>query len=133
MKVHAVIFTFLLSGMTVCFSQNSELKASMQRGVEIYSDFCASCHLEQGEGIAHTFPPLAQSDYLMENREASIRGVKYGQQGEIIVNGVTYNNIMAPLGLDDQEVADVMNYIMNSWGNASERMVTLKEVESIQK
>lgn len=133
MKVHFVIFTFFLSGVTICFSQNSELKASMQRGNEIYSDFCATCHLEQGEGITHTFPPLAQSDYLMENREASIRGVKYGQQGEITVNGVTYNNIMAPLGLDDQEVADVMNYIMNSWGNTSEKMVTLKEVETIQK
>jgi len=133
MKVYFVIFVFFSLGISTCFCQNSEIEASMQRGSEIYSDFCASCHLEQGEGITYTFPPLAQSDYLMENREASIRGVKYGQQGEITVNGVTYNNIMAPLGLDDQEVADVMNYIMNSWGNSSEEMVTLKEVENIQK
>lgn len=105
----------------------------MQRGSEIYADFCVACHLEKGEGVANTFPPLAESDYLVKNREASIRGVKYGQQGEIVVNGVTYNNAMAPLGLEDEEVADVMNFVMNSWGNTQEKMVTIEEVEAIQK
>lgn len=94
-------------------------------------DFCVTCHLENGEGVAHTFPPLAQSDYLKNNREASIRGVKYGQQGELTVNGVTYNNVMAPMGLEDNEIADVMNYIMNSWGNWSDKLVTTDEVEAI--
>jgi len=105
----------------------------MQRGSEIYADFCVTCHLEKGEGVANTFPPLAESDYLIKNREASIRGVKYGQQGKIIVNGVTYNNAMAPLGLEDEEVADVMNFVMNSWGNTQDKMVTLEEVEAIKK
>lgn len=105
----------------------------MQRGSEIYADFCVTCHLEKGEGVLHTFPPLAAADYLMENREASIRGVKYGQQIEIVVNGVTYNSAMPDPGLEDEEVADVMNYVMNSWGNTQDKMVTLEEVEAIQK
>ena len=105
----------------------------MARGSEIYADFCVTCHMEKGEGVENAFPPLAASDYLAKNREASIRGVKYGQQGEIVVNGVTYNSTMAPLGLEDEEVADVMNYIMNSWGNSNDVMVTLEEVEAIQK
>nr|MUH41091.1 cytochrome c [Zobellia laminariae] len=105
----------------------------MQRGSEIYADFCVTCHLEEGEGIIGTFPPLAKSDYLAQNRETSIRGVKYGLQGEITVNGVTYNNIMTPLGLEDDEIADVMNYIMNSWGNFSDKTVTIEEVEAIEK
>ncbi|MGJ8736596.1 c-type cytochrome [Zobellia laminariae] len=118
-----------------CFGQAQEsvLAESMQRGSEIYADFCVTCHLEEGEGIIGTFPPLAKSDYLAQNRETSIRGVKYGLQGEITVNGVTYNNIMTPLGLEDDEIADVMNYIMNSWGNFSDKTVTIEEVEAIEK
>ena len=76
----------------------------------------------------YTFPPLAKSDYLANNREASIRGVKYGQRGEITVNGVVYDNTMMPLGLEDQEIADVMNFVMNSWGNSQEKPVTTEEV-----
>lgn len=118
-----------------CFThaQESVLAESMMRGSEIYADFCVTCHLEEGEGIIGSFPPLAKSDYLSQNREASIQGVKYGLRGEIIVNGVTYNNIMTRMGLDDEEIADVMNYIMNSWGNTSDEIVTVKEVEAIEK
>lgn len=113
--------------------QDTALEESMQRGSEIYADFCITCHMPQGEGVAFTFPPLAQSDYLLQNREASIRGIKYGNDGEMIVNGVTYNNTMAPMGLEDEEVADVMNYILNSWGNSSNEIVTIEEVEAIGK
>ena len=88
---------FILLGAFTAFAQDSNLEESLQRGSEIYFDFCVTCHMEQGEGVAKTFPPLAKSDYLMENREESIRGIKYGQSGELIVNGVTYNNVMTPM------------------------------------
>ncbi len=115
----------------VILHQDPKLEASIERGSEIYADFCVTCHMENGEGVAYTFPPLANSDYLLQNREGSIKGVKYGRQGELIVNGITYNNTMTPLGLEDEEVADVMNYILNSWGNSSSKIVTLDEVEAI--
>ena len=90
-------------------------------GKRLYTQVCAACHQVNGQGLPGAFPPLAGSDYLFKNREASIRGVKFGQQGELIVNGVTYNSVMAPMGLEDEEIADVMNFIMNSWGNASNK------------
>lgn len=114
-------------------SQDSKVAESVQRGSEIYFDFCVTCHMEQGEGVAKTFPPLAKSDYLLENREESIRGIKYGQSGELIVNGVTYIGAMTPMGLEDEEIADVMNFILNSWGNKSKNMVTIEEVVAIKK
>jgi hypothetical protein len=70
------------------------------------------------------FPPLAQSDYLRDNQKASIKGIKNGMSGEIVVNGITYNSVMSPLGLTDKEVADVLNYINNSWGNNYGNFVT---------
>lgn len=123
----------MVSCLYYFFMQDKELQESIQRGKDIYTDFCITCHLENGEGVQNTFPPLAQSDYLINDREGSIKGVKYGRMGELVVNGVTYNNTMMPLGLEDEEVADVMNYILNSWGNSSTSMVTVEEVGLIVK
>lgn len=133
MKTFIVTYFVFIIALLMFFFQDSNLEASMERGSEIYADFCVTCHMENGEGVAYTFPPLANSDYLLQNREESIKGVKYGRQGELIVNGITYNNAMASLGLEDDEVADVMNYILNSWGNSSSKIVTLDEVEAITK
>lgn len=131
------VFRYLVSIMVVVLimacMQEYDLTESMKRGKEIYSDFCKSCHLAGGEGVPTIYPPLAGSDYLMNHREESLRVVKYGQMGKITVNGIEYNGIMAPLGLTDQEVADVMNYILNSWGNKSDEVVTPKKVSNIKK
>lgn len=114
-------------------SQNTELQQSIKRGKEIYVDMCLRCHMPNGKGIEKVYPPLAKSDYLLEKREASIRAVKYGLRGKIIVNGKPYRSIMTKPGLDNDEIADVMNYIANSWGNSYKKMVTEKEVEAITK
>ncbi len=114
-------------------SEKTPLTASIERGKKIYSDLCVTCHLPTGKGIAGTYPPLDGSNWLTEKREESIRGVKYGMQGPITVNGEKYDNIMTPMGLSDQEVADAMNYVMNSWSNNIKDMVTKEEVEAIQK
>jgi len=114
-------------------SQEESLKASMARGKEIYNDFCINCHMADGKGVGRTYPPLANSGYLKEKQEESMRGIKYGMQGRIVVNGKVYNNAMMPMGLDDREVADVMNYINNSWGNKNETLITAQQVSKIEK
>ncbi|MBU3822649.1 cytochrome c [Flavobacteriaceae bacterium XHP0103] len=134
MKIIASFCLLFLSGLFVsAFGQDKALEESIKRGSEIYQDFCITCHMVNGEGVAGSFPPLAKSDFLMKNREKSIRAIKYGMQGEIIVNGNTYNRIMANLGLLESEVADVMNYITNSWGNTNDKIVTEAEVLEIKK
>ena len=128
MKLLLITYISSISLLTFFLFQDKELEESISRGADIYSDFCINCHMANGEGVEKTFPPLAKSDFLLNKREESIRGVKYGQQGYILVNGVTYNNVMPPMGLEDEEIADVMNYILNSWGNKSDPMVTPEEV-----
>ncbi|GGD03394.1 c-type cytochrome [Hyunsoonleella pacifica] len=132
------LFLFIVLAGTTIFgfttiSQQDKLQESITRGQEIYTDFCINCHMASGEGVEKTYPPLAKSDYLKNNREASIRGIKYGQKGEITVNGVVYNGYMAPMGLDDEEVADVMNFINNSWENSNTKIVTKEEVTAVKK
>lgn len=111
---------------------NNELLKSITRGKEVYTDFCIQCHLGNGKGNTSN-PPLANSDWLVNKRKESIHAVKYGQSGPIVVNGKTYNSVMSPMGLTDEEVADVMNYIMNSWGNKQSKMVTVVEVSGVKK
>lgn len=113
-------------------SSKSPLTESIKRGKEIYSDLCVTCHLPNGKGIAGTYPPLDGSNWLSEKREESIRGVKYGMQGPIEVNGEKFNNIMTPMGLSDKEVADALNYVMNSWSNNIDDMVTEEEVAAVK-
>lgn len=125
--------TSLIPESEKTFSQESPLEQSIKRGEAVYIDFCKRCHMPNGKGVGTTYPPLAGSNWLEEKRKESIHSVKYGLNGEIQVNGKTYNNVMTPLGLSDDEVADVMNYVMNSWGNTQDTMVTEDEVSVIKK
>lgn len=111
---------------------NDDLVKSINRGKEIYTDFCIQCHLGNGKS-SETVPPLAGSDWLLSKRKESIHAVKFGQSGPIKVNGKNYNAMMSPMGLTDEEVADVMNFIMNSWGNKQSKMVTVLEVKAVKK
>lgn len=128
MKLFFIGYLLLLPFTSFFLYQDTPLQQSMQRGKEVYADFCVTCHMDNGEGVPMVFPPLAKSDFLIHNRTESIRGVKYGQSGELVVNGITYNSMMMDMGLEDEEVADVMNYILNSWGNSSEHLVSPEEV-----
>lgn len=128
---HAGILAF--SGIVLLsFQQKFDLAASIERGKDIYIAQCMSCHLEQGEGIADLYPPLAQSDYLMADKKRSIDNVIQGMSGEIVVNGKTYNMEMTAFDLSDQDVSDVLNFIRNSWGNNGES-VTPEEVNAARK
>ncbi|HMR58087.1 MAG TPA: cytochrome c, partial [Cyclobacteriaceae bacterium] len=67
------------------------------------------------------FPPLAKSDYMDNNREAVICLIRYGIKGEVLVNGVSYNQEMKGIPtLTDLEIAEIASYIYNSWGNEEE-------------
>lgn len=113
--------------------QTTPLKASMDRGAVVYEEFCIQCHLGDGKGTIGIVPPLAKSDWLINKRTESIHAIKYGQSGKIVVNRITYNSQMPNINLTDQEVADVMNYILNSWGNQSKKIVTEQEVKAVLK
>lgn len=110
-----------------------EVKESIARGATVYNNFCAQCHLSGGEGIPETFPPVNKADWLYDKREESIRAIKYGLSGPIEVNGKPYNNLMPNLYLEDQEVVDVMNYMLTAWDNQMTEPVDLKEVQAISK
>jgi|TARA_B100000780_G_scaffold203254_1_gene144237 mono/diheme cytochrome c family protein len=131
MKFINFIFLFI---PLIIFSQDERLINSIKNGESVYKDFCLRCHLPNGEGQIGIFPPLAKSDFLFKNMEESVKAIKFGGiDGEIIVNGVKYNSKMEKMGLYDDEIADVMNYILNSWGNKHDKIIEEAYVESLKK
>lgn len=112
--------------------EKTPLDESIERGKGLYADFCVACHLPSGKGIPGTYPPLDGSNWLTDKREESLRAVKFGLEGPIEVNGKLYDNLMVPMGLSDKEIADVMNYVMNSWSNKIRPPVTEKEVAKLE-
>lgn len=103
----------------------------MKAGAIVYKTNCAACHQESGQGIPNAFPPVANSDYLMADKKRSIKIIKHGLEGPITVNNETYNSVMPALGLSDDDIASVLTYIRNSFGNKGDE-VTLEEVKSVK-
>lgn len=89
----------------------------MTHGKQLYMQTCFACHQANGQGIAGAFPPLAKSDYLNADTNRAINAVIHGLTGEITVNGEKYNSVMTSQNLTDAEIADVMTYVYNNWGN----------------
>lgn len=127
---HLLTFTFL----AVLFLIASTLKpgqddfaASKARGKDLYEVNCIACHLPDGKGIEGVFPPLAKSDYFRKGNTEIARVILKGARHKMRVNGVDYENEMPSHALSNQEVADLINYIRNAWGNQA-KPVQLGEV-----
>jgi nitrite reductase (NO-forming) len=91
----------------------------MDAGAVLFKGTCSTCHQGNGEGMANVFPPLAKSDYMMSNPTRAIEIILNGLSGPVTVNGANYNSVMPPMSqLNDDEVANILSYVMNSWGNS---------------
>jgi nitrite reductase (NO-forming) len=104
----------------------------VEKGKQVFMQTCFVCHQMEGQGIPSQIPPLAKSDFLMADKERSIRAVLQGLSGEIAVNGKKYNGQMIPLNyLPDEEIANVLTYVRNSFGNSGDA-VNLAEVRRMR-
>jgi len=94
------------------------LQQQIDAGRAHYTGTCSVCHQDNGEGLEGVFPPLAKADYLVGQPEQAIRVVLNGLTGPIKVNNKDYNSVMPPMSqLNDDEVANILTYVFNSWGN----------------
>ena len=133
MKIFFSAYILVISYLFNFIQKEKSFEQSISDGKMIYEDFCIQCHLSNGEGLEKVYPPLNNSDYLLKNIDKSIYSIKYGLKGEIIVNGIKYNGVMINQGLDNEEIADVMNYITNSWDNSLKIQITTKRVNELKK
>ena len=100
----------------------------MEKGKRVYTQVCFACHMPEGQGLAGVFPPLAKSDWLMADKTRAIVSLIKGLSGPVTVNGQAYNGVMPPSMLNDEQIASVLTYVRNSWGNNGD-IVTVEEVK----
>jgi nitrite reductase (NO-forming) len=98
-------------------------------GKVLFTGTCSVCHQANGEGLANVFPPLAKSDYIAKDVKRAVATVLQGLTGKVTVNGKEYNSVMPPMNqLNDDEIANILTYVLNSWGNPGGR-ITADEVK----
>jgi nitrite reductase (NO-forming) len=101
------------------------------RGQRTFANVCAACHQPNGQGLEAAFPPLAGSDFLNADKRRAIGIVLHGFSGSVTVNGKTFNSVMPALGFSDEEIANVLTFVYNSWNNAGYE-VTPAEVKAVR-
>jgi len=101
------------------------LEDQVLAGKELFAGTCSVCHQASGAGLPGVFPPLAKSDYLAADPKRAIGVLLHGLTGKVTVNGGSYDSVMPPMNqLNDDAIANILTYVLNSWGNAGGRILT---------
>jgi len=106
--------------------------ASVSRGELVYKKHCLTCHQIDGGGVPHLNPPLAESSYVTGDKAKIIRIVLKGMIDRVEIDGEYYANNMSPHNdLSNQQIADVLTFIRNSFGNKAPA-VSMEEVKAVR-
>lgn len=101
-------------------------------GKKIYQQYCLTCHMADGAGVPNMNPPLVKTPHILGDKTRLIKVILNGLSTGEEIDGETYTNVMPPHNfLKDQEVADVLSYVRNSFGNKAAG-VTAAEVKTIR-
>ena len=110
----------------------AELQASIGRGKTVYQQTCLPCHQSDGTGVQNLAPPLIKTSFVLGDKIRLINIVLKGLKG-VEIDGNNYENPMSSFAiLDDKQIADVLTYVRNSFGNKA-GSVKVEEVERTRK
>ena len=98
--------------------------ALFDRGAKVYRNQCAQCHQADGNGVLGVYPPLVASNWVTGHPQVVSRILINGLNGPIVVKGSKYNGNMPAFGssglaLSDKDIAGVITYIRQEWGNSA--------------
>ncbi|MGI4744068.1 MAG: c-type cytochrome [Janthinobacterium lividum] len=108
------------------------LAASITRGAVVYKNVCITCHQADGGGVPNMNPPLIKTTYVLGDKTRLAHIVLAGLAEPIEINGDDYKQHMpAQNYLTDQQVADVLTYVRNNFGNKASA-VQVAEVKAVR-
>ena len=111
---------------------SANLKASMDRGKVVYVATCQTCHQVDGGGVPRMNPPLIKTKYVLGDKKELITILLKGKNDPIEIDDDEFHNPMPPQPtLSDQQIADVLTYVRNSFGNKASA-VTPTEVKNVR-
>jgi mono/diheme cytochrome c family protein len=113
--------------IAACQNEESlEFKRYYSSGAVVYQSHCQNCHGDNGEGLSALIPPLNDSAYLKKNKNQLACSIKLGLKGPVVIKGKTFDDAMPANDLSPIEIAQVLTYIGNSFGN---KLNTINEQE----
>jgi mono/diheme cytochrome c family protein len=136
MKKTIVAFVLITGFNFFLFAQQPTPKPSMDRGGKLYEQYCLSCHQADGSGVPKLNPPLINTSYVTGDKKKLIQWVLKGSEENMPIDGKYYSNNMPPQNyLKDEEIADILTYIRNSFGNKASPITTtdVKNIRAITK
>jgi len=105
----------------------------MVAGEKLYQSNCQNCHASDGTGLGRLIPPLA-NNFILQNKKKSICGIKFGWRGALVVDGTTYEGQMpANKRLTNLEIAEIITFVTNSWGQQSGITLAIEVERAIAK
>lgn len=120
---------FIIAFSLALFAQSS-LKAAMANGKKVYEKNCLTCHQANGGGVPRMNPPLINAAFVNGDKDKLIQWVLKGSIEKVPIDGKYYsNNMPAQATLKDQDIADVLTYIRNSFHNKGS-VITAADVKA---
>lgn len=112
--------------------EKKETATPFTRGKLVYAAYCLACHQADGSGVPNLNPPLIATTWVSGSKTTLIEMILKGSKGRVEIDGETFHNTMpAQAHLTDQQIADVLTFIRNSFGNKASA-VTPAEVKIIR-
>lgn len=117
--VYTLFFLAISAVINACQSASEiEMAKYLSNGKDIYITRCQNCHGVNGEGLGELAPPLTDTVFLTANKQELACYIKNGVNEPMQINGKTYQEKMPAFkDLHDIDIAQVMVYITNSFGN----------------
>jgi mono/diheme cytochrome c family protein len=130
-KMQFKLFGLMLFALLYSIQSDAQ---NMQKGKKIYEARCLACHQADGGGVPNMNAPLdAASNVVGKDIARLVRIIRYGYNERVALDGFYYSNAMtANPDLKDNEVADLLTYIRNSWSNKASA-VTIAQVQAAKK
>ena len=109
------------AGAAAAPSRVADTDPAMKAGASIYASSCAACHTLDGAGIQRLFPALANQPSVQQQDPASLITAVLRGARAVATPAAPTGPAMPSYAwkLNDDQVADVLTYIRNSWGNAA--------------
>jgi len=122
-------------------SNQKKIAALYPRGAQIFGSLCQTCHGADGNGVNALAPPLNKSGWVQGDKNKLIPIVLYGLTGPVTVDDHEYKSpevsgdmpgIVSNDEYSEKDIADILNYVRNSWNNKSSK-ITAEDIISIKK
>jgi len=111
-------------------------RETLKHGKKLYIQQCSKCHRKSGKGVKLVYPPLKNSDYVRKGDVVELlRGMLYGREGRIVVNGYTYKGVMTTeidKSLSDKDILLILNYVLKEL-NGMKIKASLKDLKTARK